>query len=116
MLGLGMQILVRLADSPSEWGIVELQGILETRRGRAFEGLHIGDLHYNSTTGTASLIIGHHLLTGKAVALEKPLAVLTKSSSSSSATEYCVTALVRRKLVFKNRPKPIVSASVPKTC
>ena len=115
MLGLGMQILVRLADSPSEWGIVELQGILETRRGRAFEGLHIGDLHYNCTTGTASLIIGHHLLTGKAVALEKPLAVLTKSSSSST-TEYCVTALVRRKLVFKNRPKPIVSASVPKTC
>lgn len=110
-----MQIVVRFADSPSEWGLVELQGVLETRRGCSFEGLHIGDLHFNSATGTASLIVGHHLLTGKAVTLEKPLAVLQKCSSSSTP-EYCVSALIRRKLVFKSRPKPIVSAAVPKRC
>lgn len=112
-----MQILVQLTDLPGEWGIVELQGVLETRRGRSFEGLHIGDLHLNTITGTASLIVGHHLLTGKAVKLDKPLGVLRKSSTattSTSTTEYCVIALVRRKIVFKNRPKPIVSATVPK--
>ena len=103
-----MQILVQLSDFPGEWGIVELQGVLETRRGRSFEGLHIGDLHFNTITGTASLIVGHHLLTGKTVKLDKPLGVLRKSSSA--ATEYSVVALVRRKIVFKNRPKPIVSA------
>ena len=111
-----MQILVQLSDSPSEWGIVELQGVLETRRGRSFEGLHIGDLHFNTTTGTASLIVGHHLLTGKAVKLDKPLGVLRKSSTTTTTTEteYCVTALIRRKIVFKSRPKPIVSTTVPK--
>lgn len=113
---IAMQIVVRLADSPSEWGLVELQGVLETRQGRSFEGLHIGDLHFNSATGTASLIVGHHLLIGKAVTLEKPLAVLQKPSPSSSFTpEYHVSALIRRKLVFKNRPKPIVSAAAPKS-
>ena len=109
-----MQIVLQLSDFPGEWGIVELQGVLETRRGRSFEGLHIGDLHFNTTTGTASLIVGHHLLTGKAVKLDKPLGVLRKSSNATSNTEYCVMALIRRKIVFKNRPKPIVSATVSK--
>ena len=83
--------------------------------------------------GVPSLIIGHHLLTGRVTELEKPLAVLAKRSpqapelaqdlgktveerygqESGGGTEYEIVALVRRKLIFKNRPKPIITSTLP---
>lgn len=44
--------------------------------------------------------------------LEKPFAVLEKCRVSDS-TDYIVKALVKHKLIFKTRPKPII-ANVPK--
>lgn len=45
--------------------------------------------------------------------MEKPFAVLKKSKimnelSESSSTEYTIQALVRKKVIFKTRPKPII--------
>ena len=47
------------------------------------------------------------------VALEKPFAVLKKlkiinEELESASTEYTVQALVRKKIIFKTRPKPII--------
>lgn len=103
---------------------MELQGELETRDEAACDGMHIGDLHFDSK-GTPNLIIGHHLLTGKVVALEKPFAVLNKhkpttnddtsiNGSTQAGTEYEVVALLTQKIVFKNRPKPIITRSLPR--
>lgn len=123
----------------AEWGMVELQGELETRDQVPLDGMHIGDLHFNSK-GTPTLIVGHHLLTGKVISLDKPYAVLRKRKqrvlddgeegmeldsegmeldsevkpSVGSCPEYEVVALISKKIIFKNRPKPIVTKTVIK--
>ena len=117
-----VQIVVRVKDGIEEWCLVELQGELETRDEAPCDGMHIGDLHFD-TKGTPNLIIGHHLLTGKFVSLEKPFAVLNRyksrsnddpsvNGSSQAGTEYEVVALLTQKIVFKNRPKPIITRTL----
>lgn len=115
-----VQIVVRAKEGIEEWCLVELQGELETRDEAPCDGMHIGDLHFDSK-GIPNLIIGHHLLTGKVVALEKPFAVLNKHKTAKNhdgtnyvGTEYEVVALLTQKLVFKNRPKPIITRTLPR--
>ncbi|KAL5022738.1 hypothetical protein ScPMuIL_001893 [Solemya velum] len=109
------------ADCP-EWVLIDLQGSLETRHPVPLSGRFVGDLHFTQKD-VPILIIGHHILYGKTVHLEKPFAVLVKKERSAdtsmetdqnvSGTSYHVKALIRRKLLFKTRPKPIIS-NVPK--
>lgn len=137
-----VQLVVRMPGNVGEWGLVELQGQLETRDQVSFNDMHIGDLHFD-TKGTPNLIIGHHLLTGKIVELEKPYAVLKKklvlseendmepipsqdesmecefsdrrtNTSEGCCTEYEVVALITKKIIFKNRPKPIITKTLPR--
>ena len=107
-----MQLVIKVGCSEvQEWSLIELQGVLETKENLPYDGLHIGDLHY-SPNGSANLIVGHHLLAGKMVTLEQPIAVLRKVHIENNAPSYNVIAMITKKLVFKNRPKPLVSAAV----
>ena len=128
-----MQIRVKSAseDGPAETFMIEMQGEVESRNKEQLEGKFIGDLHYNKD-GTPIMIIGHHILYGKVVELEKPLVTLEKVQVSKevfagdnndelmdvdehleSKTEYRVKSITYKKIMFKTRPKPIIVMNKP---
>ena len=113
-----------------------MQGDLEIETGDSLANKFMGDLHFN-TDGTPVLILGHHVLYGKVLALDKPFVFLKKSKTSvaiksdinddedesivcddedtkekvpelKTTTSYIVQAVIRRKLLFNKRPRPIV--------
>lgn len=108
-----------------DWAIIDLQGDLKFERIENSDNQLIGDLHFTKT-GVPILIIGIHVLHGKEMTLEKPLVVLERhrknirdetieKEEQNIMTEYIVKAVVKRKLLFKSRPKSIVT-NVPKPC
>ncbi|OQR67654.1 chromosome transmission fidelity protein 8-like, partial [Tropilaelaps mercedesae] len=98
-----------------EWGLIELQGDIKHRDGDEvpLNDLHLGDLHFTKE-GTPILLIGHHVLYGKTVDLEKPfLAIRRVRDRSGATTSFHIQATITKKIIFKTRPKPIVM-NVPK--
>ena len=117
-----MQIFVKAfkdGDGSQELALIEMQGDLESRLGSEVDvsGKFIGDLHFTKDGGTPILIIGHHILYGKKSKLDNPMVILKKvhieAEDGKTITEYQVDTVIRHKLMFKSRPKPII-ANVPK--
>ncbi|XP_045191603.1 chromosome transmission fidelity protein 8 homolog [Mercenaria mercenaria] len=114
-----VQVVVKIPESqhgqPNEWAMIELQGTLETRHPVPLGGRFIGDLHFTHKD-VPVLIIGHHILYGKVMTLEKPYGIMVKDTSQEETggpPNYHITAVIKKKLLFKTRPKPII-ANVPK--
>merc|ERR1711881_804025 len=108
-----MQIFVRNPGNSQNLALIEMQGDPESRLGNNVDvsGKFIGDLHYTKDQGTPILIIGHHILYGKVVKLESPMVAMKKVRTvqgDQTVTEYHVETVIRSKLIFKARPKPII--------
>lgn len=91
-----------------EWKIIELQGLIQMKKDNQNGPTVVGDLHYFSRNRHPVLVLGHHVLNGKEVALEQPMAVIEKATEGDKHA-YKVKAIVKKKLLFKSRPKPIIS-------
>jgi len=95
--------------------IIDLQGTLDFNGDVSSRTM--GHLAWRKD-GLASLIIGHQLMEGKIVQMERPFLVVNKSTitdaesseGADSVVKSCnLVGVIRRKLVFKTRPRPIVT-------
>jgi len=112
-----MQVIIGCPQKPSEWLIIEVQGSLDCKA-ESLAGIELGTLVIQGSTDAPDtpllLSIGSHILDGKVVKLKKPLCVLQKQdgslvtggSDALNTINYRVAGTVRRKYLFKNRPKP----------
>ncbi|CAG5112546.1 Oidioi.mRNA.OKI2018_I69.chr2.g6751.t1.cds [Oikopleura dioica] len=100
-----------------EWKVIEIQGELNLREDKeakkdenkpneGFGGKKFGDIHFDES-GTPILVLGHHTMTGKITKVSPPYGVL--GSERNEKGDYYVEAIIREKIIFKTRPKPIIT-------
>ncbi|OVA14114.1 Chromosome transmission fidelity protein 8 [Macleaya cordata] len=120
-----MQIQVKCSCGEGncpEWAIVELQGVIEVQPSfkDRIENLEIGRLCRSSSEETYTFTVGYHELSGTKVKLKKPLLVLKKKKAmvdsdensgnpNSSRAELEVIGIIRQRILFKTRPKALIS-------
>ncbi|GAB4858227.1 hypothetical protein Ancab_009624 [Ancistrocladus abbreviatus] len=104
-----------------EWAIVELQGVVEVQPEyqNQLQNLEIGRLCRPSSQEIYTFTVGYHELTGSKVPLKKPLLVLKKvkpsdtENSKSAGVELDVIGVIRHRILFKTRPKALISKAQP---
>ncbi|XP_027115630.1 putative uncharacterized protein DDB_G0287975 [Coffea eugenioides] len=132
-----MQIKVKCSCGQGncpEWAILELQGVVEAQPSfqDRLRNLHIGLLCRPSSQESYTFTVGYHELTGTKVPLKKPILVLKKTrvsdedvvegegeeekdsggdiaSPSNSRVQLAVIGIIRHKILFKTRPKALIS-------
>lgn len=107
-------------ENPPAWAMVELQGeierLIEATPGEPFD---VGTLTAVDDT-SVQLVIGYHRLEGSRMALKKPVAILEKVTSNDNTdmsndnneeeeVGYNVIGVIREKLIFKQRPRAIIT-------
>ncbi|KAJ0042185.1 hypothetical protein Pint_17419 [Pistacia integerrima] len=122
-----MQIQIKCScgeGSCPEWAIIEVQGVVEVQPSfqDRLQNLEIGQLCRPSSQENYTFTIGYHELTGSKVALKKPMLVLKKvkcmdidqsSDNQSPGTELEVVGIIRHRILFKTRPKALISKPQP---
>jgi len=96
-----------------EHTIIDLQGTLTSPTKHCLDGLNLGNLTIDSDTGKATLIIGNQQLEGKVETLARPLIVTQRFAEKNADGSYYlpVTAYIRKRVIFKDRPLPISTIS-----
>ncbi|KAL6554668.1 hypothetical protein OROHE_007407 [Orobanche hederae] len=127
-----MQIRVKCScekDNCPEWAIVELQGVIEAQpsfQGR-LQNLQIGVLCRPSSQENYTFTVGYHELTGTKVTLKKPILVLRKIklqeeeeacevNVNHTRVELDVVGIIRHKILFKTRPRALISIRTSTIC
>ncbi|KAD7478207.1 hypothetical protein E3N88_01343 [Mikania micrantha] len=110
-----------------EWAIIELQGVVEVQPAfqNRIQNLQIGLLCRPSSQETYTFTVGYHELSGSKIPLKKPLLVLKKKiiksdmeidqnddHLSSSGMELEVVGIIRQRILFKTRPKALISGKM----
>ncbi|KAL4441215.1 hypothetical protein ABPG77_011452 [Micractinium sp. CCAP 211/92] len=101
--------------SSRPWALLEMQGELERKDGGSLEeAFNVGTLSVSSS-GSVLLTIGYHQLEGKRMELKKPFAVLDKAEGGERGEAgYKVIGVVREKILFKARPRALITKPGPK--
>ncbi|KAK4784147.1 hypothetical protein SAY86_018515 [Trapa natans] len=123
-----MQIQLKCScgeGSCPEWAIIELQGVVEVQPDfqEQLKNLKIGQI-CRSSEDTYTFTIGYHELTGSKVPMKKPLLVLKKikkniednadtNPSNPFKMELEVIGIIRHKILFKTRPKALITRPQP---
>lgn len=108
-----MQIkLIQNAEGIQEWMGVELHGTITPQEG-SFDGKTLGTICWGDNNNIY-MIIGNQTLEGKISKTDRPLLVIQKSDKTRDDEEKNATvkAVIRKKLVFKTRPRPLVISTV----
>ncbi|KAI3735288.1 hypothetical protein L6452_14783 [Arctium lappa] len=113
-----------------EWAIIELQGVVEVQPAfqDRLQNLQIGLLCRPSSQESYTFTVGYHELSGSKIPLKKPLLVLKKimksdmeidqnddddDLNSSSRVDLEVIGIIRQRILFKTRPKALISKPQP---
>ncbi|KAK3220759.1 hypothetical protein Dsin_014729 [Dipteronia sinensis] len=123
-----MQIKIKCScseESCQEWAIVEIQGAIEIQPSfqNRLDNLDIGQLCRPSSPENYTFTVGYHELAGSKVPLKKPFLVLKKkktinveqqsSENDSPGAELEVVGIIRHRILFKTRPKALISKPQP---
>lgn len=107
-----MIIEIAQAGTPPEFVLLELQGKLAPLDGDVgFEGRFLG--HLKLEDKRLLLQVGNHNIVGALKDLERTLHVVKRRAGvEGGQAAFDVLCVVRRKLVFTDRPQPVISAAL----
>lgn len=93
-------------DEKKEHVILEFQGEFEHSHTENFSHLSLGELK-EVRKGTYALQVSNHSLEGKSQNLAKPLLLTKKVVNGEGEKELQVVGVVREKILFSLRPRPM---------
>jgi chromosome transmission fidelity protein 8 len=106
------------STSLQEFVTVELQGTITSLSEDVYANVALGNMVVKQND-RVHLQVGNHRVIGTIESLHKPLVVLKKVTAMNSSMEdpsfddkkkeYCVEAVIRRRIIFTERPQPIVN-------
>uniref|UniRef100_A0A0N5B9C2 Ctf8 n=1 Tax=Strongyloides papillosus TaxID=174720 RepID=A0A0N5B9C2_STREA len=108
-----MQIkLIRNDAGIQEWMIMEFTGTFKSDE-YMINGLSPGSFVWRKEGNSVVMVTGHTILEGAVKKLEKPLLLLDKCryvpNDDSPNSHVKVVGVVKRKISFTSRPRPIVT-------